>query len=353
MTNKTDRTSEAEAISLLQRLRRVTLSATETQAMRERLSAYIQLHGPLAMAEVERAINPFSARLFIFSQPFLAVLSLALILTGTTGASYAAQDTLPGEPLYAVKVGLTEPLIGAFITTPAAKGQWENTLTDRRLTEASTLASKGSLATSTQQYLAQAVISTVALSQKESDTLDASGQSTTALQVRSDLDARLSAHAELLSLIVPSTKAAGNGTTTSALLALITTVHAQQAAVQTSRIASEKEIVHTTVAVEAATSTPPHETRPVLATALAPAVPATTSIGVIHTLEVAVADSPSRDFVADVSSARQAEQKTLLITGAAKLGIALPVATTTATTTLTLPDGKAPKPTEASSTSSL
>ena len=72
--------------------------------------------------------------------PFLILL---LLIGG--GASLAAKSALPGGALYSVKVGFNEPLGGAFAIGDAAKAQWDATLEKRRLTEAETVATQGTL----------------------------------------------------------------------------------------------------------------------------------------------------------------------------------------------------------------
>ncbi len=223
--------------SFLQQLRHVTLSTDEAQSMRERLSAYADLHS--VMKGAPSAVTPSPFQLFIFSRTFVASTLALVLLVSSTGISYAANQTLPGQPLYVVKVAINEPLQGALLTTPTAKAKWSNTLADRRLSEASVLAAHGTLATSAQSYLAEAVIRHVADSQQQSKTLTVSGNTDEALKVQSDLEARLSAHAQLLAILAPGLESVGDTTTKEAVVALLDTVNTQHVAVQSSREASE------------------------------------------------------------------------------------------------------------------
>ncbi len=71
--------------------------------------------------------------------------AFALVLVVGIGTSYAAETALPGDPLYAVKVGFTEPIQGVLAVSPVAKAEWNTQLLSRRLSEAATLAAHGTL----------------------------------------------------------------------------------------------------------------------------------------------------------------------------------------------------------------
>lgn len=71
--------------------------------------------------------------------------AFAFVLVVGIGTSYAAETALPGDPLYAIKVGVTEPIQGVLNVSPVARAEWNTALLSRRLEEAATLASKGGL----------------------------------------------------------------------------------------------------------------------------------------------------------------------------------------------------------------
>ncbi len=66
----------------------------------------------------------------------LAVLSL---LVASTGVTFAAEKTLPGDLLYSVKVNVTEEVRGALISTNKGKMVWEKERVVRRVEETETL----------------------------------------------------------------------------------------------------------------------------------------------------------------------------------------------------------------------
>jgi hypothetical protein len=122
--------------------RAITLSPKEKQSMR------VQVY---AMMEVPRAV-PSTYRWFSprFSVPIAALLLIGL----TSGTAFAAQSALPGDPLYAIKVNVTEPVQGALATTPKAKAEWHVQVAETRLEEGEALAASGKLTATTSAALA-------------------------------------------------------------------------------------------------------------------------------------------------------------------------------------------------------
>ena len=303
---------EQKIISQLQKLKGISLSTTEAQTMRENLSAYADLHavtGVVASRKPSRFYNFSYLKLshikFSYARAIMAGVLILVLVGGSAGVTYAAEGSLPGQPLYAIKVSIAEPIQGALITSTAGKAQWQNDLAERRLAEAATLASQNNLATSTQVYLQNAVASHVALAQQDADTLAASGNETAALSVRADLEAKLSAHADILTLIAPRLAAAGDATTTDAVIALLQNIETDRTQVEISREATEATLIASS---GAATSTPDD---------------ATTTSEVRAT--IALADSEN--------SAQGAEELHLLKANSALFKIALPAISSAASTT--------------------
>jgi hypothetical protein len=310
-------TDEGTAAEFIKGLQYISLTKTEAQDMREHLLAYSDMHNTITAPTVSPFFSYFShVRIALsqisFSRPLIASGLILVILVSGTGVSYAAEDSLPGQPLYAVKVSVVEPIQGALITQPVAKAQWENTLASRRLDEASKLAAQNNLGTTTQEYLAQAANEHIALAQADASQLSASGNIDGALTVQSDLEAKLSAHADFLSLITPRLKATGDATTTIAsVTSLLRVVNADRGAIEESRKTTEVALAAET----AASSTPDSaSTTPAEARVIA--------------------------FVDSQNSARKTEESTLLEKNSAlfrllPLPVTLATSSETATTTAT------------------
>lgn len=76
--------------------------------------------------------------------PFLAIaLIIAAALGG--GTAIAAQNALPGDPLWGFKVHINEGIEGALSASNSAKAHWDLEALDARLAEAQTLEQTGKL----------------------------------------------------------------------------------------------------------------------------------------------------------------------------------------------------------------
>ena len=97
--------------------------------------------------------NPFEGYTFsswlLYSPARVIVLAALIIALAGGGIASAAEGSLPGEALYAVKVNITEPIRDVLASSPETKAEWQTTKAERRLTEAQELASRGELSTST------------------------------------------------------------------------------------------------------------------------------------------------------------------------------------------------------------
>ena len=74
---------------------------------------------------------------------FVALIAVAV--GGMGGVSFAAEDALPGDAMYAVKVHVNEELRSLAAITPAAKAAVATSRVERRLMEAEVLAARGEL----------------------------------------------------------------------------------------------------------------------------------------------------------------------------------------------------------------
>jgi hypothetical protein len=127
-----------------------TLTGAERERIRTLLADYAAFK-PVRSGTVK----PTGRGIHVFMRPVFAGSLIALIAVGTGGATYAAEGTLPGDLLYPVKVGITEPVVTAFTPNGRAQVTWQLTIAKRRLKEAATLSGEGRLATSTEATLTE------------------------------------------------------------------------------------------------------------------------------------------------------------------------------------------------------
>jgi hypothetical protein len=101
------------------------LTASEQHDMWASLKSYAEFHPVKTPAP-----NPFFPKLM---WQFASGITASLILF--VGVGYAAQESLPGDTLYALKVEVIEPLAGTLETTEAEKLAYHISLLERRLEE--------------------------------------------------------------------------------------------------------------------------------------------------------------------------------------------------------------------------
>jgi hypothetical protein len=73
------------------------------------------------------------------------VAACLIVVLGGGSLSYAAENTLPGDLLYPMKVSFNEEVIGAMKFTPEAKIVWQGKRVERRLSEIEALKGKNRL----------------------------------------------------------------------------------------------------------------------------------------------------------------------------------------------------------------
>lgn len=182
----------------LKSLQALTLDEGTKARMRDALDAYVDLHTIQAPLPKAAARSPFFS--YSFTRYGSFALALVLLVTGT-GAAYASEGSVPGNPLYKVKVAVIEPVQGALITSPRGQASWHANLASRRLEEATTLAAANKFDESSQEYLQEQFEAQVASSNQAADVLADAGKAEEALEARSDLEARMTAHAQILGLV--------------------------------------------------------------------------------------------------------------------------------------------------------
>jgi hypothetical protein len=125
--------------------------------------------------------------------------AFALVLVVGIGTSYAAEVALPGDPLYAIKVGVTEPIKGVLNVSPVAKAEWDTELLSRRLEEAATLAAQGNLNSGARETIeAQIALKADHVQQSVAQLKATEGGIAAAASVESDLEASLVGHERVL-----------------------------------------------------------------------------------------------------------------------------------------------------------
>lgn len=300
----------------LQTLRDIRLPEAARSRMRDELVAYAELHALPARGPVR---SPFSILRVRMYAGLAAVLVIVMALGGT---AYASERALPGDALYSVKVGIAEPLQTALVPSDQGRAAWHAILAERRLEEAAQLAERGSLSPAAQAELASNFDAQVTASQESADRLQHKGDTVDSLSVRSDLEARLSAHAQILSVIAAhyalasSTDAQNTHTALEHMLALVSD---RQKTIVSTRLALEDAIAPNAAKDDASATS-------------------TAKIAVAFSKQARVhieADATPAMQVETAAAVRTEEEQHILDRHASFLAKFLPISTTTATSTAT------------------
>ncbi|MDO8425414.1 MAG: DUF5667 domain-containing protein [bacterium] len=133
----------------------------------------------------------------------MAALAIILALSLGGGTAYAAADTLPGDTLYPVKIHVNERLRAAAAIGAEADATLDGELAVRRLDEAARLRARGATDPATQARIVERFERHMHRMEQRITKLEANGKTDAAAALSEAMDARLRAHAELLTSLPP------------------------------------------------------------------------------------------------------------------------------------------------------
>lgn len=184
--------------SLEKKTRAVSLSPEEKLAMRQSLLEMMERQPAVRAAERAPVLGNLSERWSalsrLFSRPALASVLAGAMLVAGSGVSYAAEGSLPGDPLYAVKVGVNEPVRGFLTISPEDKAAWAAQRVGRRLEEVEVLAAADRLAPVEAGALQRVIQRQTRGAGELLDRLTEAGDHAAAVTVGADLEERLQKH---------------------------------------------------------------------------------------------------------------------------------------------------------------
>src|SRR3989344_3681106 len=194
------------------------LSDSERAQLRGELCAFMEGHparAPFSLRVIDwmEASASTTGRFFAASYARSMASAAVLIVLVGGGTSYAAESALPGDSLYAVKIGINEKIASTLAVSPEAHVHFAAQLADRRLQEAERLAADGRLSSREGVEVESNLNAATANFDIHIAALATSSQSGAAIaaNVQSELEANFSAHAQVLAAIsnaIPKNSAA-------------------------------------------------------------------------------------------------------------------------------------------------
>lgn len=175
----------------------VTLDPAVKQAMKERLVHFMRAHQALEGVQIHlvSAKVPFWRRML---QPMPAMAGLLIIIIGGGGVTSAAQGALPDDALYSIKVNVNEKAKIWLAFSAEAKAEAESEIAQERLSEAAQLAAAGKLDEAVSTKLEGEIETHLNHAKGHLAKIQARGESDTAVNVSSKLEAALRAHQSVL-----------------------------------------------------------------------------------------------------------------------------------------------------------
>lgn len=144
----------------------------------------------------------YSFGLWIKKNPwsYALIVIISMSLAGSSVA-FAAEGSLPGDPLYPVKIDVTEPIRTALAVTPQAKATLAADFADQRMQEGEILATEGKL-DATKQAQLSSLITTHTNALDENLTVIASSDPQVAHDISVTFQANMDRHARRLEALL-------------------------------------------------------------------------------------------------------------------------------------------------------
>lgn len=137
----------------------VKLQAVEREELRARVLSYMEYH-PMESTVTQATKNTRGSEFRYIQLPFSSVVakwSAVAAMFVLVAVPVLAEQSVPGDKLYAVKVRFNEEVISTLKLTPYQKVEWETERLNRRIAEARLLANEGKLTGEVEAEIAAAV----------------------------------------------------------------------------------------------------------------------------------------------------------------------------------------------------
>lgn len=186
---------------IFEKARLIKLEPQEKSALRDKLVLGVRKK-PVAEPYLSSLTILGFRRRFNFAvllKPVLAGLLIFILVGG--GAAVFAESALPGQALYPVKVGLTEPIREKLALTDQAKADWFLELADRRLKEAEKLVEKSDLSQEHRENLEEKINHFSEKLEEKLAKIESTGKQAEALEISSAFEATLKNHGKVLKIM--------------------------------------------------------------------------------------------------------------------------------------------------------
>lgn len=161
--------------------------------------------------------------------------SLIGIMVASSGVSYAAEASVPGDLLYPVKINVNENVRAAASLSAESKAEWATKQVERRLEEAETLAAQGKLDSSARETIEAHIESHTENIEKNTHNEDSDAAIQAKAEIHSQLESSLQTHEGILNKI-----ASESTSTKDQITPFLAAIKTKAEAAQTVRVKAEE-----------------------------------------------------------------------------------------------------------------
>ena len=188
---------------IIKSLEEVRLSSFEKEQMLSQMRAFVGFHAVRKEAGIrhkEGRQKPSFISLIIRKKIMPIGIIIALLLSGG-GVSYAAEQALPGDTLYPIKVRVNEEIREWASLSSEAKANWEGRRAERRLEEVERLALSGNLTEELEKRLEERFETHIEKINEKIAEFEEAGNTQAIERLTSALETSLENHNEILGLV--------------------------------------------------------------------------------------------------------------------------------------------------------
>ncbi|OHA83679.1 MAG: hypothetical protein A2408_02505 [Candidatus Yonathbacteria bacterium RIFOXYC1_FULL_52_10] len=179
--------------------------------------------------------RPIQKELFLKVILYMPIALLIVLLIGG-GTTIAAEQTLPGDTLYPMKVEVNEQVRSAFAVSSEAQAKWDTRRTERRLEEAEQLMLQARLTAEAQTKIETQLEENFQSFDEQQTKLKAKNKHAVAAEAGADLESSLRVHEQILATI------ASQGNLSSDVDALIAAIRIKADEKASARITADAEL---------------------------------------------------------------------------------------------------------------
>ena len=232
-------------ISMLQKQKMTSL---EKREVFDRIISDIEMGKSSILEHADKTEESFSIKShlnrswssYVLTRRFVPSFVVVAVLFVSGGTLSLAENTLPGDALYSLKININEEVRDIAALTPEAKARLAIDVTERRLQEAASLSAQGRFDQNSQNIIKKALTKNVDQFKNRVASLVQRSDFAAAQQLAVDFESSLKAHELILEKISndtgSSTTNTANTENTNGISALISSIRSQIATSTASRV---------------------------------------------------------------------------------------------------------------------